>query len=257
MVKWTDYQTKPPSKEQLDKWFKDKTLDDTNIAIVLGEASHGLCVVDFDNMLTWKQVDGEYYEQNNLVAISGSGKRHLYIMCNVPTRKYRIAKYGIDIQASGGIIIAPPSIHPSGGQYRFIDKDAPPLVVRSVETFVDKMLKRDTEEIPEPKPNIPIQTLKEVRPCIQALMDCRIDNAIGKEDHGLGHEARMAVANEGFALGWDDDKITRMFSTQKDYDYSYARYQVTSLRKSWIGRPWGCKKLKAKGWCPGECHSNP
>lgn len=45
---------------------------------------------------------------------------HLYFACGgLPSRAALLA--GIDVKGAGGYVVAPPSIHPSGSQYRFVD----------------------------------------------------------------------------------------------------------------------------------------
>jgi hypothetical protein len=99
------------------------------------------------------------------------------------------------------------------------------------------------------------QPIERIRPCIQRMMDSPLPTSVGREAHGLSHDARMAVAAEGFAVGWNDSQVAQMFTKQKDYSYSESLKQVKSLRKTWKGKPRKCDTLKANGWCPGECRN--
>lgn len=257
-IEWKPYQSKRPSLEQVTKWFTNKTLDDNNIALILGEASNQLCVVDFDNMNSWKKIKPKIYEGKYLVAISGSGKRHLYVQTHTPTKKFKIKELGIDIQAQGSIIIVPPSIHPSGGIYHFINQSLPAIEVTSMEGFIRGLCARMRVKMPvfadDPKPSSGVP-IGRIRPCIQRMMDDPWGSMIGKEEHGLSHDARMAVASEGFAMGWGDSQVAQMFNKQKDYEYSESLYQVKSLRKTWNGKPRKCSTIRSQNWCPGECRN--
>ena len=258
IIQWQQYQSKRPTLEQTIEWFKDRTLDDCNLALILGEASNWLCVVDFDRMDAWTKAKPEIYEEKYLVAISGSGKRHLYVHTQTPTKKFKIPELGIDIQAQGSIIIAPPSTHPSGGKYKFINQSLPVMEVTSIENFLRGLCARMRVKMPtftdEPGPSqSSSRPIERIRPCIQRMMDSPLSASIGREIHGLSHDARMAVASEGFAMGWGDSQVAQMFNKQKDYSYSESLKQVKSLRKTWKGKPRKCQTLKDLNWCPGEC----
>ena len=259
-IQWQQYQSKRPSLEQVTEWFKGKTLDDYNIALILGETSNWLCVVDFDNMDSWKKAKPEIYESKYLVAVSGSGKRHLYVQTHTPTKKSKITELGIDIQAQGSIIIAPPSIHPSGGVYHFINQSLPPMEVDSIDNFLRGLCARmrvkmpDFTDDPRPSQSISNTPMTRLRPCIQKMIESPWGATIGRESHGLSHDARKCVANEGFSMGLGDSQVAQLFSKQKDYNYGESMKQVKSLRKSWVGRGWRCDTIKKYGFCPGDCH---
>ena len=122
---------KPKSKAPLTpNGFKDASNDpeilktwwekhpNANIGIATGAISD-LIVID---------VDGEY--PNAFPAIPKTAKvktnkgYHLYLKYPDGLEigcKTRLHGSDVDIRANGGYIVAPPSIHPDGGRYEFID----------------------------------------------------------------------------------------------------------------------------------------
>lgn len=67
-------------------------------------------------------------------AITGGGGRHLYFAHAEPALHNRVGlRPGIDLRAEGGCVVAPPSVHPSGRRYAWVEArafDAPaPLPV--------------------------------------------------------------------------------------------------------------------------------
>jgi hypothetical protein len=54
---------------------------------------------------------------HTLTAITGSGGRHIWLTYNGPARGKLAA--GIDVKTSTGYLVAPPSLHVSGGHYRW------------------------------------------------------------------------------------------------------------------------------------------
>jgi hypothetical protein len=140
--KWEKFQNTLPTQEQVKSWF-DET--DNNIAIATGSVSN-LLAFDIDNAVAKFHVD--YVIQNKIRqdtrdaiadtiwVATGGGGFHLLIRFNpeefyqdnLTASKIKNAvlwrgKDGhseIRLKSDGGYIVAPPSIHPSGNQYRFL-----------------------------------------------------------------------------------------------------------------------------------------
>lgn len=64
-----------------------------------------------------------------LTVITGSGGGHFYFRANGKTIKNSAGRLGagLDVRGEGGYVVAPPSVHLSGGIYRFHDENAPLL----------------------------------------------------------------------------------------------------------------------------------
>lgn len=122
MVRWEPYQHRLATPEEIEDWFR--RWPDANVGIVTGRIS-GLIVLDVDprhfgddSLYGFERVYGPL--PDTVEAITGSGGRHIYFA--YPGRKVRnivgLAP-GLDIRGDGGVIVAPPSIHPSGRQYEW------------------------------------------------------------------------------------------------------------------------------------------
>lgn len=101
---------------------------DCNIGIPTGSVS-GVWVLDIDgddgeaNLHALEARHGALPATREV--ISGGG-RHLWFAYNtgeIPSTAGRIGS-GIDVRCDGGYVIAPPSIHPSGRAYRWVDEAA-------------------------------------------------------------------------------------------------------------------------------------
>lgn len=130
LVKWKTFQKKHPTEKQVREWWEKGP--DTNMAIVTGKISK-LFVVDIDGP-----------EGEDFIARKGglpetaycktSRGHHYYLQCpdfEVPSSTNKTD--GLDIRGEGGYVIAPPSIHPDGTQYKWVKspsntKIAPPPV---------------------------------------------------------------------------------------------------------------------------------
>ena len=113
---WQKYRDKPPSEEQVTKWFKGR--DDLVVALVCGK----FIVVDADTpeSVNWAE---QNLPNTPLKVVTGKGMHYYY---NNPenyttyvarrTNSTDPAKL-IDIRGSGGLIIAPYNIHATGAIY--------------------------------------------------------------------------------------------------------------------------------------------
>jgi hypothetical protein len=113
-IKWQEFQTRPPTDEELRSWFIS---DLTNMAVITGW--HGLTVLDFDNMEvfdTWVQMFGK---PETYMVKTGRGV-HAYYLLDEPTRTISLGK--IDIKGKWGYVLVPPSVHPSGAKYENLYK---------------------------------------------------------------------------------------------------------------------------------------
>jgi len=126
LVPWKKYQERRPQVGELAEWFYD---DETtkNIGIVCGRVSGNLVVLDFDRKEVWdkwlKSWDegkwGSIYDATPVVE-TGQG-HHVYLRTKSPVSKTKAN--GIDIQGEGSCIVAPPSVHRSGKEYKFVNSD--------------------------------------------------------------------------------------------------------------------------------------
>ena len=145
LVAWKQYQERLPSPNELEEWFKGRR---ANIAVVTGRVSGNLVVLDFDSKDSFKAFAEKlksasellrYAINNTWIVETGKGY-HVYLRLPredlVPSTKVRLVE-GVDLKAEGGYVVAPPSVHPSGKQYSFIEVDGellgPPNIPEPIE----------------------------------------------------------------------------------------------------------------------------
>lgn len=122
LVAWQAYQTAPPTEDEVRAWFA--RWPDANVAIVTGRVS-GLVVLDVDPQHEGEASLAELEREHGplpmtVEAVSGGGGRHLYFAHPGGEIHNRAGLApGIDLRGDGGLIVAPPSIHPSGRPYRW------------------------------------------------------------------------------------------------------------------------------------------
>ena len=126
-MKWKKYQTELPSPKNIEQWFRQPA----NLAVVTGW--NGLTVIDFDDNTVY-QSWLRYGDENAWAAmvqkftyqVQAAKGRHVYVRTPEANKSRALTKangdrWGIDIKARGGYVLAPPSIHPSGVQYKVIN----------------------------------------------------------------------------------------------------------------------------------------
>ena len=98
-----------------------------NIAIITGDRSKGLLVIDVDNkkgkngniaIKEWEKEHGKF--PLTRVAKSPNNGKHLYYFTNEPLKSDADIYEGIDIRCNGGVIIAPPT-ETKDGQYKWLN----------------------------------------------------------------------------------------------------------------------------------------
>jgi hypothetical protein len=128
IVAWRTYQERRPTGAELHGWF-GRWLE-ANVAIVTGAVS-GLVVLDIDpghggedSLATIEERHGAL--PVTIEAETGGGGRHLYFSHPGGEVRNRAGMApGLDLRGDGGMIIAPPSIHPSGNPYRWREGRSP------------------------------------------------------------------------------------------------------------------------------------
>lgn len=128
IISWQRFQQRMPTESDVDVWFD--RWPSANIAIVTGALS-GLIVVDVDPAHGGRESLDDLQRthgplRDTLEARSGGGGRHLYFAHPGGTVHNRVdLAPGIDLRGDGGLIVAPPSVHPSGNRYAWIPGHGP------------------------------------------------------------------------------------------------------------------------------------
>ncbi|MGC8696560.1 MAG: bifunctional DNA primase/polymerase [Conexivisphaera sp.] len=134
MVSWDEYQTKRPAEDEVRRWWTENP--SYNIGIVTGRVSGNLVVIDFDDLEVAKGILGRVGAETPGVAeklkhtwVVRTGKGlHVYVRAEHPEAMPRTrsgAGTRVDFRADGGQVVAPPSVHPSGRRYEWMEGHAP------------------------------------------------------------------------------------------------------------------------------------
>lgn len=117
LSQWKKYQAELPSAADIERWFVCGVCETNNLAVITGWKN--LVVIDFDDLAKYVEWRG-FIEDHNPEAVNtyqvmtGRGV-HVYYRIMKPVLTQKLDR--IDIKARGGYVLAPPSIHPTGGFY--------------------------------------------------------------------------------------------------------------------------------------------
>jgi len=147
-IKWDTFQRRKPTEAEIEAWFNGR---ETNVAVVCGKISDNLVVLDCDSKERYAELGNIIKEKlgiediNDSTWITETG-RGFQIWFKV-TEDTKSAKFPmLDIKAEGGYVVAPPSIHPTGKRYKFVNPETP---LRTIPSLVSIGI----DAQPEAKPN--------------------------------------------------------------------------------------------------------
>lgn len=154
---WADFQSRHASRYLVQEWSRTGRLQ--NVAIICGQVSGGLVVIDLDGD---DAVDHFYSTfpkyRHTYTVLSGSGHgRHLYFKVDLPISTTRTVTDlgGFELRSDGAYIIAPPSTHPSGGRY-YVVNDTAPMRLDSMQNvrqwILSLMREKHGGKLPNPTP---------------------------------------------------------------------------------------------------------
>lgn len=98
---------------------------DANVGIICGEASGGLVVLDFDTPNGLEEAMGMRPASLAAHTLVTRTSRGWHVYARDGRERTRSPWKGLDVRGQGSMVVAPPSVHPSGVEYAFLDARAP------------------------------------------------------------------------------------------------------------------------------------
>ena len=126
---WLTYSQRKPTLDELGRWFEGER----NIGVVCGDVSGGLVVIDCDDMKTYRGLCFAYPDLHHSLTVETGKGRHIYTCLatdvQVRTTSFEVNGSTHHLKAEGSYVVAPPSMHASGRQYKWVDATVPPLML--------------------------------------------------------------------------------------------------------------------------------
>lgn len=167
LIKWKDATREElTDPTNIKRWWTK--YPSANVAIVTGERSGGLVVIDLD-IDDEKGIDGQdaldqWCDQNNMFCLesdatveTGRGGKHLYFQSDNKYHNQVGCLEGVDIRGEGGCVVAPPSIHGTTSRPYVWDADQDhitvPVADSDVTFFLASMEQKSHASGPSDKKN--------------------------------------------------------------------------------------------------------
>jgi len=138
-IKWEEYQQRKPNDNEISNWFLNG--HKTNIAVICGQVSDNLVVLDCDSIEKFYELAVVICELTNTedildftTIIKTSHGYHIWLKTSDPVKSQKFPS--LDIKGEGGYVVAPPSVHPSGSIYEFANDVYVPAI-RRIESLKD------------------------------------------------------------------------------------------------------------------------
>jgi hypothetical protein len=116
VVPWKQFQNRRMTEREAIKFFGNGRC---NIGIVTGEIS-GICALDFDSEEAYHQAEKEGLPDTPTIETAKGFHLYCEFIPGIRNVQLNGALPGIDIRGEGGYVVAPPSIHPKGDQYKWV-----------------------------------------------------------------------------------------------------------------------------------------
>lgn len=229
--------------EQIKKWWS--TWPEANIGVPTGQVS-GMFVVDVDNL-----DNAPPGLPPTRIARTGRGGMHiLFKHPGVPVRNSQSAlAKGVDVRGDGGYIVAPPSIHENGTQYRWEPgpatlAPAPESVLAKVKQLVqDAPQAAVVRKYPPATPEVLEQArsvLNSMGPAIQGLGGDQLTYQVCctlLNDFALTTGEAIPLLtewNDGCQPPWDLKDLLLKLDNARNYAQSnYGHLRDNPLREEW------------------------
>jgi len=126
-IRWRLAMTRRPTPEEVAAWWR--RWPESNVGVVTGMVSE-LAVVDVDPRNggdeTLDQLEAGYGPlPDTVTSLTGGGGHHLWFSAEDLPVPSTLLGTGAELKAEGGMVVAPPSRHVSGGVYRWARGAAP------------------------------------------------------------------------------------------------------------------------------------
>lgn len=211
---WDTYTKQLPAPELAESWFSAP--EPRNIAIICGQVSGGLIVLDCDDETTYRSVLYLYPELGRTLTVQTGKGFHIYMHALEPVKTVTFTVNGVKNHLKGdhSYVVAPPSVHVSGRQYKWIDDQLLTVDLARLRATLKRLGAKQASE--EPK--------------------------VGTDPEGW---AKLIL--EGARFGERDDQAIRLAGLMRHHNLPIA--VAMALMELWATR---CDSTPADPWGPAQ-----
>ena len=227
---WKEYQQRKITKEEIDTFFLQGTQH--NIGVVCGAISDNLYVLDFDT----EEIFRRFFTKTDGLTVVKTGRGyHVYFKAESPVKTLKMldseGREIATLKGEGSYVVAPPSLHPSGASYAFIQRGEIPRLTGDVRQQVKE---RAIEVgLSVPKDAIDIETL------LKGVVAGNRDNSLMYLIHflrraGISKEQALKICEK-----WNQRNKPPLEDVRYKVDYHYElaggyQYFYTQDPNQWL-----------------------
>ncbi len=258
--RWQQYQVRAMTPREAEVAFSRS--DATGVAVVLGLIS-GVCCLDFDGRAGRRVLArvNKLLPEGAAKSLTGSGGLHVFMAhrAGLPFRHFHHRQFkdgeiierarAGELRAEGGVVVLPPSLHPSGRTYRWLKEPGPSLpdVPGELEAALFP---------PEPKPSLALlegSLAIADNKLAAVLLERALDRARGEGRNDTGFWLACQLRDNGFGQDEAGSVIVQyadfVFQDPHPYHFKEALASLSSAyrrapRGTWVraqktgGQPW-------------------
>ena len=131
VIQWGEYMERKPNEAEKQRWFGNGK--PTNVAVICGKISGGeywLVVTEFDLVSEYEKFKNQVEEKllldlTDITPVVRTGRGyHVYWLVKEAVKSEKHSSHiTLEIRSDGNYVLVPPSIHPMGRTYKFINPD--------------------------------------------------------------------------------------------------------------------------------------
>jgi len=123
LIDWKGFQTVKATPPQIKSWWRQTP--NANIGIVTGKTSN-IVVIDCDSKEATEAFMSSYLSARDTLQVKTGRGAHFYFRWTqaIPNSAGSKLEKGIDVRSDGGYVVAPPSVHPNGKKYGWVNTKA-------------------------------------------------------------------------------------------------------------------------------------
>lgn len=206
---WREWQAHRQEHDVIRKFFENQ---ERNIAIICGGVSN-LVVLDFDThdggtgeetfhrfFRKWEELCKETW-----VVRTPRGGIHAYFKVIGGFKSRKVPALYMEIRGDGNYVVAPPSIHPNGGEYKFISTTEKLMEIEK-ENFAQMLAQRLNELGVVSEKGVAVEDFgfnlkkQQIAPAVKILI------ASGAKE-GMRNDARYRIFMHAKRRGWENEEI--------------------------------------------------
>jgi len=251
LVMWGEYSKRHPTKEEIDEWFKK--FEVFNIAIVTGKIS-GITVLDIDD---YSVLEGKIpiEEWMKKCPVQKTGKEEGYHIFFKGAYKSEVISSNPDVRlkGEGGYVLAYPSVHPSGRQYKFVSPLS--LLYLSEEPDFEKLVRKlkevlgvDEGEDKNKKDKVKKQKKKYVKIVWEAIPPCITKSLEIRRRTVHEHEVNVFLRDFFMFITENNDQVLEIFKENSPESEFNEEMTAKQINYWWSKRylPVNCENLYSK-----------